>query len=400
MKRGLNMTRSRIVKTGIALAVALAIGGGAYAYMNGKKDTGAATANTVEVTRGRIETVVTAQGKLEPKDYVDVGAEVSGQIKKMHVDVGDAVKSGDLLAEIDPATYEASVKGDQARIKQLEAQQKEQEATYAQTKQKLARNKTLYDNRAVAREVYEDAQTAVNIASAQILSLEAQLEEAQSILEGDQADLERTKIYAPMDGTVVSLSVKEGQTINANQTAPVIGQLARLDVMTVRAQVAEADITKLTADMPVYFTTLGSQGRKWDGRVRQILPSPETVNDVVLYNVLADVDNKDGQLMTGMTTQLFFVLGRADDVLTIPASLLTKRAEDADKDGNRGYVVNVLKGGRPEARTILVGLSDRTTAQVVSGLEDGDRVVQPVSAASPAAAAQGGGQRRGGMPRL
>jgi macrolide-specific efflux system membrane fusion protein len=230
------------------------------------------------------------------------------------------------------------------------------------------------------------------------MSLEAQMEEAQSILEGDQADLERTKIYAPMDGTVVSLSVKEGQTINANQTAPVIAQIAKLDVMTVRAQVAEADISKLTPNMEVYFTTLGSQGRKWQGSVRQILPSPETVNDVVLYNVLADVDNKDGSLMTGMTTQLFFVQGKADNVLTIPASVLIKRQPDADTDTAKAYEVKVLDGRRTEPKTVLIGLSDRTSAQVISGLSEGDKVVLPSTAAAPASGTAA--PRRGMGPRI
>lgn len=382
----------------LALVVLLALGGGAYAYFGQKKSDDAGAAVTATVARNTIEALVTAQGKLEPKQYVDVGAEVSGQIKKLHVDFGSMVKSGDLIAEIDPANYEAAVKGDEARIKQLEAQLQQQEANIDQTKQKLQRNEKLYATQAVSREALEDAQTAVKIANAQGLSLEAQMQEAQSLLEGDQADLERTRIYAPMDGTVVSLSVKEGQTINANQTAPVIGQLAQLSTMTVRAQVAEADITKLTQGMPVYFTTLGSQGRRWEGTVRQILPSPETVNDVVLYNVLADVDNKDGQLMTGMTTQLFFILGRAENALTVPASVLIKRDPLADTDEGKAYKVTMRNG---EEKSILIGLTDRNNAQVLAGLVEGEEVILPASGVS-APAAQGGGQGRRGMggPRL
>lgn len=382
-------------------AVVLIIGIGALAFTHDGKEDAKTASSTVTVSRGNIESVVTAQGKLEPKEYVDVGAEVSGQIKKLHVDFGSVVKTGALLAEIDPTNFEAAVKGDDARIKQLLAQIQVQDATYHQAQQKLERNKTLYDTKAVSKEVYEDAQTTLDIAEAQMMSLDAQLDEAKSLLEADQADLERTKIYAPMDGTVVSLSVKEGQTINANQTAPIIAQLAKLDVMTVRAQVAEADITKLSANMPVYFTTLGSQGRKWEGSVRQILPSPETVNDVVLYNVLADVNNKDGSLMTGMTTQLFFVQGKADNVLTIPASVLIKRVPASDTQTAKAYEVSVLKGHKPEPEIVLIGLSDRTSAQIISGLEEGDKIVLPSSTAATATAGQtprAGGMRGG--PRL
>lgn len=380
----------------LGLVVLVALASAAYAYFGGKGDDAQSAVPTATVSRGDIEALVTAQGKLEPKQYVDVGAEVSGQIRKMHVEVGDIVKSGDLIAEIDPANYEAAVKGDEARIKQLEAQLKQQEANIEQARQKLARNEKLFATQAASREALEDAQTALKIANAQGLSLEAQMQEAQSLMEGDLADLERTRIYAPMDGTVVSLAVKEGQTINANQTAPVIGQLAQLDVMTVRAQVAEADITRLKAGMPVYFTTLGSQGRRWHGTVRQILPSPETVNDVVLYNVLADVENKDGQLMTGMTTQLFFVLGRAENTLTIPASALIKREPLADTDEGKAYTVTVQQGGQTADTSVLIGLTDRNNAQVLAGLKEGDVIVLPA-----AAGAAGGSQPRGmRSPRL
>lgn len=384
----------------IAIILGLAFGGGIYWYKSKKSGEEQSAIQTAAVSRGTIEALVTAQGKLEPKQYVDVGAEVSGQIQKLHVDFGSKVKSGDLIAEIDPANYEAAVKGDEARIKQLEAQLRQQDANIEQAKQKLVRNQKLFATVAVSKEALEDAQTAVKIANAQGLSLEAQMEEAQSLLEGDQADLERTKIYAPMDGTVVSLSVKEGQTINANQTAPVIGQLAQLDTMTVRAQVAEADITKLTANMPVYFTTLGSQGRKWNGTVRQILPSPETVNDVVLYNVLADVDNADGSLMTGMTTQLFFVLGKAENVLIVPASVLTKREPNADEDEKKAYVVQVQENRKAVDKIIVTGLTDRNQAEVVSGLSEGDQIILPSSAAPAASGGNAGRRGMGGGPRL
>lgn len=389
-------------KIAAAAVIVILLATGAF-FMSGKKGKDAAIdAGTSAVSRGNIEAVVTAQGKLEPKDYVDVGAEVSGQIKKLHVDIGSVVKAGALIAEIDPATYEAAVKADAAHIKQLEAQIQQQDASYRQAQQKLERNKTLFDTQAVSREVYEDAQTALEVAEAQAMALEAQLDEAKSVLEGDQADLERTKIYAPMDGTVVSLAVKEGQTINANQTAPVIGQVAKLDVMTVRAQVAEADVSKLSPTMEMYFTTLGSQGRKWKGHVRQILPSPETVNDVVLYNVLSDVDNQDGALMTGMTTQIFFVLGRAENVLVVPSSVLMKRLPESDSETAKAYEVRVMERGQPVVKTVLIGLSDRNNAQVISGLSEGDRVVWPTPATTGAAGGQPAQNRamRGMGPRL
>lgn len=394
MKKGVR------TKTVLALVAVLALIGGGYALKGQKRGDVEVAGNTAVVTRGNVESVVTAQGKLEPKEYVDVGAQVSGQIKVLHIDFGDNVKNGDILAEIDPEVYESQVKGSEARLKTLEAQMKQQEAAVAQAQQKLTRNETLFKTKAVSQEVYQDAKTSLSIAQSQQLSIDAQIEEAQSILEGDRANLGYTKIYAPMDGTVVALPIKEGQTINANQTAPVIAQIANLDTMTVRAQVAEADITHLKPEMQVYFTTLGSQERRWNGVVRQILPSPETVNDVVLYNVLVDVDNRDRQLMTGMTTQLFFVLGKADNALTIPASLLISRVPGDDGTGSKAYKMKVLTDGKPAERIVQIGLSDRTVAQVVSGLSEGDRIVLPSTSAAPTAAPKTQGGGRGGMPRL
>src|SRR5690606_2265467 len=133
----------------------------------------------------------------------------------------------------------------------------------------------------------------------------------------------------------VSQTAREGQTLNANQQAPIILQIANLDVMTVRVQVAEADVTRLKPGLPVYFTTLGMMDKRWHGRVRQILPSPETVNDVVLYIVLIDVDNRDHQLLTGMSAQVFFEIGKAHDVLTVPVAALGRRVPAKDSDRGR-----------------------------------------------------------------
>jgi len=354
---------------------------------------------TTAITLGSIEDIVTAQGKLEPKDYVDVGAQVSGQIKVLHTDIGSTVKKGDLIAEIDPLVYQSRVAGDAAQLKTLAGQKAEIEATIKQAQQKLARNQTLIASNAISRETVEDSQTDLDVANAKLKSIKAQIEEAQSTLEGDQVNLSYTKIYAPMDGTVVDRAIKEGQTINASQTAPVIVQVANLDIMTVRAQVAEADVSRLRNDMAVYFTTLGASARRWNGQIRQILPTPETVNDVVLYNVLIDVDNSDHSLMTGMTTQNFFIVAKADNVAVIPVTALGKRVAAQDNDTGTAYEVSAVRGGKIETTVIHIGLMDRKTAEVKSGLIEGDRVVmpQPAKGTKSAPAAKGGSGAPPGM---
>ena len=288
------------------------------------------------------------------------------------------------------------MRGDEARLKTLQAQQAQQQALIQQARQKFNRNQKLFKHKAVSTEALQDAETDLAVAKAQLQSIAAQIEEEQSTLAGHKANLSYTKIYAPMTGTVVEQSVKEGQTINSNQTAPTIVQVANLDVMTAKAQVAEADIMKLKVGMPMYFTTLGADSRRWEGTVRQILPAPETVNDVVLYNVLVDVKNTGHLLMTGMTTQMFFVLGRANNVPVIPPAALLERLPKQDTAQGKAYRVEVLEHGRATPKTVLVSLTNRTQAAVIEGLQAG----QYVLLGGAAGAARKATAERMRMPRL
>jgi macrolide-specific efflux system membrane fusion protein len=194
-----------------------------------------------------------------------------------------------------------------------------------------------------------------------------------------------------MAGTVVSQSAREGQTLNANQTAPIVVQVANLNTMTVRAQVAEADVMRLKPGIEVYFTTLGSQERTWYGKVQQIEPSPEILNDVVLYNALIDVKNTDRQLMTGMSTQVFFIIGKAEGVAVIPARVLGKRLAEQDNAQGQAYQVKVQRDGKGEETTVHVGLMTRNLAEIRAGLQVGDEVV--LAMPSPDKPASTSGQR-------
>jgi macrolide-specific efflux system membrane fusion protein len=224
--------------------------------------------------------------------------------------------------------------------------------------------------------------------------------------------LSYTKIYAPMSGTVVVQNAKQGQTLNANQQAPLVVRIADLTTMTVQSQVSEADVASLKPGMPVYFTTLGDAGKRWYGTLRQINPTPETVNNVVLYDALFDVDNKDGALMTQMTAQVFFVSSQAKGAVLVPVGALSpagaqagqRRRGDRAADGvavdprtslaNGPAVVRVVKSdGTIENRDVRVGITSRVTAQIVSGLEPGERIVVGQRAGAPAAAKPATGNR-------
>lgn len=357
------------------LGIALVILAGGWLIQNpfsGNKSKD--NAELVPVSRATIEETVTAQGKLEPKTFVDVGTQVSGQLQKLYVEIGDTVEKGQLIAQIDPQLYTAKVQADQAQIKTLQAQLAEQQATVTFTKSVYERNQKLIKADAVSKEVLSSSEKEYKAAIARIDSYKAQIEQAKSQLDADRSNLGFTKIYAPIRGTVVSQSAKEGQTLNANQQAPVIMQVADLDTMTVRSQVAEADVARLRPGMDLYFTTLGSD-RRWRSQLRQLLPSPDsTVTDVVLYNALVDVENKDRALMTGMSTQMFFLLGSAENALVIPARALGKKLEPAKDGKGEIYEVKVASGNSLETRPVEIGLLNRTSAQVISGLNEGDRV--------------------------
>jgi macrolide-specific efflux system membrane fusion protein len=393
----LNTRRS--VRIGLLLLIGLPLAIGIWMLIAraATEDGSQSGLNVTEVVAGDIEEVVTAQGKLEPKNYVDVGAQVSGQLKSVHVAIGDDVKATDLIAEIDPQIYEARLAANEARLKTLEAQRVEQSVVVDQATQTRERNEKLHKSGAVSEQMFEDADTAVKIAEAKLAAVEAQIEESRSTIVGDKANLNYTKIYAPMSGTVVLQQVREGQTLNASQSAPTIAQLAALDTMTVRAQVAEADIMRIKPGMAVSFKTLGSRERRWRGNVRQILPSPEVVNDVVLYSVLVDVENKDRELMTGMSTQMFFVIGRAENVPVMPTAALARRMPRQDNDRGEAYQVQVLEGEKVAERTVHVGLMDRTRAEIRQGLTIGERLVMP-QAATEQGQQRSRGSRR--MPRL
>jgi membrane fusion protein, macrolide-specific efflux system len=334
--------------------------------------------------RGELEDTVTATGTLQPRDYVDVGTQVSGQVKKLHVQIGSAVAKGQLIAEIDPTVYLTKVDADQAQLRNLEAQLADRQAQLRLAEQKAQRQANMMREQATTAEAVQTAQAELDSARAQIDSLKAQIQQTRSSLRGDQANLAYTKIHAPMAGTVVTQIAKEGQTLNANQQAPIVVRVADLSTMTVQTQVSEADVSRLRLGMPVYFTTLGEQSKRWEGTLRQINPTPDVVNNVVLYNALFDVPNPDGALMTQMTAQVFFVAASVKDALIVPMSAL-RRA------GNGRATVRVVDAdGKSQDREVKVGVSNRVAAQIVSGLEPGEHVAtseRPQSSARAASAA-------------
>jgi membrane fusion protein, macrolide-specific efflux system len=426
------MQRLGPVALALAACALLAVGG-YYAWQAWfGEDSSANTVLTAVVTRGNLEDTVTATGTLQPKDYVDVGTQVSGQLKRLLVDVGAVVKAKDLLAEIDPSVYQAKVDGDQAQLLNQKAQLADKQAQLVLADLQLTRQQNMTRDEATTADALQSAEATRKSALAQVDSIKAQIEQTGSTLRGDEASLGYTKIYAPIAGTVVSQAAKQGQTLNANQQAPIVMRIADLSTMTVQAQVSEADVPKLHVGMDVYFTTLGGDNRRYYGKLRQIPPTPNVVNNVVLYDALFEVENPNQVLMTQMTAQVFFVVSSARNAVLVPLTALRpvpaevrprapavagadegksaarsggaerksggarsgERASGADARNQfangRALVSVVSTDGKVTDREVKVGVMNRVSAQILSGLEPGEKVVIGVKAPAAASAARTG----------
>lgn len=387
-------------------AVILIVGAGLFWFVRSDEQDQKLTSALVQ--RGDLEALVTATGILQPRDFVDVGAQVSGQLKILHVEVGSQVQAGELLAEIDPTLYLARVDATRAQLRNQRAQLMDRRAQLTLAEIHHQRQQNLFKEDATTRESVQNAEASLLSAKAQIEALSAQIEQTESSLRAEEANLDYAHIYAPMEGTVVSIQARQGQTLNASQQAPVLMRIADLATMTVQAQVSEADIGKLQLGMPVYFTTLGSQGRRWHGELQRIEPTPEVINNVVLYNALFDVPNRGGHLMTQMTTQVFFVTAQATDALLVPVSALVYSGREEGSGGrpdSSGTSVGertaqlqiLLPDGRQESREVTVGVSNRVRAEVRSGVREGERVVTGMRAVG---GARVGGQESMRIPRM
>ena len=325
--------------------------------------------STAAVERGDIESTVVAAGILQPIQYVDVGAQTSGKLKSLKVNRSDQVETNQLLAEIDPVLADTALTGANAALESMTAQRALKQAQLVLAKVQETRNDELFADRLISTSDRDVTKAAYDVAFADAASLTAQMKEAAAAIETGKANLGYTKITAPIAGEVVSISLLEGQTLNANQQAPNILRLADISTVTVWAQVSEADIVRVKAGQDVYFTILGDS-KRWNGKVRQILPTPELINNVVFYDVLFDIPNPERELKIQMTAQVFIVLAQAKGVLLIPAAAIGNAGEGAETK------VRVLKAdGTVEQRTIKIGIKSEIFAEVTDGLKEKELVV-------------------------
>ncbi|ELQ10097.1 MULTISPECIES: efflux RND transporter periplasmic adaptor subunit [Pseudomonas] len=374
--RKLNIRKILLRIVLIDLAVSLA-GYALYRGASGEEETVFLSA-AAEVTD--IEYAVSAQGVLQGRNQVDVGAQVSGQLQSLKVKPGDKVKRNQLLAEIDPLPAKNALRQAVVKVEQLNA---ERDATLH--KLKLAesndrRYQELGSTEAVSKADQDKARFELETQRANLVSLTAQLHTAHVKEEAARIKLDYTRIFAPMDGQVLAIVTQEGQTVIADQMAPVILKMAQLDTMIVKAQISEADVLKIQSGLPVYFTIPGDPDRHHDATLKAIEPGPVDAaspsgttgenSKAVFYNALFDVPNLENRFYINMTANVRIVLEAKKGVLTIPVAALGDRREDGT------YSVRVLGEGT-EVRTAYVepGINNKVRVEIRSGLQAGDRVV-------------------------
>lgn len=335
---------------------------------------------TAQVTRQDVEQTVLASGVLQAIEQVDVGAQVSGQVTYLAVEAGQKVKQGDLLAEIDPLIAQNNLKTAEADLASRRAQLKIKQAQLKQNELSWRRQQQMFRQEASSRADLESAEAQLAVTRAELQGALAEVDNAQIKVERAKTELGYNRIQAPMDGTVVSIVTRQGQTLAASQTVPTLLKLANLETMTVKAQISEADVTRVKAGMPVYFTLMGDPDTRYHGTLRTVELAPTNINEqatsttatnnaAVYYYALFDVPNPDHTLRVAMTTQVTIVLGERKQVLTIPQTALGKKL------GENEYEVTLLKeDDQKETRRIKTGMKDDIKVEVVSGLSEQEKV--------------------------
>lgn len=367
---------AKIIKW-LAVPAALAVGFAAWQYF---KPVEQADYITETVKRGSISQTVSATGEISPSNLVAVGAQASGQIKKLYVKLGQYVKKGELIAEINSTTQINTINTERSKLETYQAKLVSAQIALNSAEKKYKREAALWKEDATSKEELESAQDALAAAKANVAELKASINQTKISINTAESELGYTRITATMDGTVVAIPVEEGQTVNAVQSTPTIIQLANLDTMLNKMQIAEGDITKVKAGQDISFTILSEPDEPVKAKLDSVDPglttmsqgsysnSTDTTSSAIYYYARALVPNPEGKLSIGMTTQNTIEINSAKDVLTVPAITVKKR------DG-KSFVRVLGKDGKAAEKEIVTGMKDSVNIEVKSGLNEGDKVI-------------------------
>lgn len=377
--------------------IALLIASAAYFYFTQNSASPQVFYLTEPVKRASIDKTVLATGSVRAFQRVEVGAQVSGKIEKIHVKLGQQVKQGELLAEIDASNLKNSLSSAQAELTAYQLQLKAKEVALTVAESAYQRLSKLYKQKSSSLDDVETAQNNLALAKANLEEIKSQIKIAEIAVSDAQTNLGYARITSPINGVVVSLPLSEGQTVNANQSSPTIVQVADLSKMLIKLEIAEGDISQIKVGQAVSFTTLADPNQTYSGQIGTIDPALTTLTDAsyteesgnssaVYYYANVVVDNSHQQLRIGMTTQGRVTIAQRDNVLVVPTSALKIRGKKA--------TINVLENNQSVEKSIEVGLADGINTEVTAGLTEGEKVITTERAASE----QVGGQMR--MPRF
>ena len=333
---------------------------------------------TEQAKISNIKNTVNTTGEIGAKQLVTVGAQVSGQIKKLYVSLGQTVKKGDMIAEIDSTTQENELNINKAKLESYKTQLEAKKIALTVAQKKYNREASLKAKNATSDENVDNARDTLATAKANVADLASLIVQTQISVNTAETNLSYTKIIAPLDGTIVSSPVEAGQTVNSNQTTPTIVQIADLNKMEIKMQISEGDITKIKPGMEVTYSILSEPNNTFKGKLDSIDPGLTTLTDgsytgttdsstAVYYYGNLVIPNEKGTLRIGMTTQNTITIASKDNILIIPTITIETK-------NNKNYVYILEKDAVIE-KEVTLGLSDSMNTEVVSGLKAGDEVI-------------------------
>lgn len=372
----------------IALIAIIVIGAVLWFFFLRNGNNGIIGYKTAKIDKGTVIKTVSSSGVVQPLQQVQVGTQVNGPIKKLYVDFNARVKEGDLIAQIDPAPYEARVTQDKANLVSSVANVKRVEASLKQAQKELERSRELAKRDLISQSDLDAAVASYDSLAAQLEVANAGVEQAQATLNNSQINLAYTTIKSPIDGIVISRNVDEGQTVVASFSAATLFIIANdLTKVQIQASVAESDIGKISLKQLVRFTVDAYSENKFVGRVEQIRLSPTTVSNVVTYTVIINADNPEEKLLPGMTANLSFEVEKSENVLRVPNAAL--RFVPSEEEISKAMVTEDKEVLTPSDSVVL-----SSTAQV----QTDDSAITP-EARSGDHQGRGGMSGRSGMTR-
>lgn len=347
-----------------------------------KKDDKAQLA-TQSIVRMNIDQSIEAVGEVYAKEQVDVGAQVSGQITKLYVQIGDKVKAGDLIAQIDKDKQQNDLDITKAQLASTKANLESKKVALEIASSQYQREQKLYSNKATSLENLETLKNNFYGLKASVADLNAQVVQLEITLKNAEKDLGYTTITAPMDGIIINVAVDEGQTVNANQSTPTIVKIANLDEMEIRMEIAEADVSKIKVGTAVKFSILNDPEKKYEAKISSIDPANTTTSDAksnssssstsssstsaIYYYAKVFVKNRDNFLRIGMSVENSIVIKSAPNALAVPTYAI--------KNDKGGYFVELLRGGQIIKSYVKIGIKDSINTQILDGVSENDLLV-------------------------